>query len=153
MYGVTKWAEKPDHSAEIKIISNWSDKLDHGLRKVFGWAGYETQQEKHLRSRSEQLAETSPKDAQAYRAQYERIKALLDGTAQQSETAIKGAGEAAAKANEAVGQALAASISQSRIEGNIHITVSAPPAVQVQTAAVGNGNTTLNVGKTNTGAK
>lgn len=153
MYGVTKWAEKPDHSAEIKIISNWSDKLDHGLRKVFGWAGYETQQEKHLRSRSEQLAETSPKDAQAYRAQYERIKALLDGTAQQSETAIKGAGEAAAKANKAVGQALAASISQSRIEGNIHITVSAPPAVQVQTAAVGNGNTTLNVGKTNTGAK
>lgn len=153
MYGVTKWAEKPDHSAEIKIISNWSDKLDHGLRKVFGWAGYETQQEKHLRSRSEQLAETSPKDAQAYRAQYERIKALLDGTAQQSETAIKGAGEAAAKANEAVGQALAASISQSRIEGNIHITVSAPPAVQVQTAAGGNGNTTLNVGKTNTGAK
>ncbi|WP_274570669.1 phage tail tape measure protein [Neisseria leonii] len=153
MYGVTKWAEKPDHSTEIKTISAWSDKLDRGLRKMFGWAGYETRQEKHLRSRSEQLAETSPKDAQAYRAQYERIKALLDGTAQQSETAIKGAGEAAAKANEAVGQALAASISQSRIEGNIHITVSAPPAVQVQTAAVGNGNTTLNVGKTNTGAK
>ncbi|MDO4434386.1 MAG: phage tail tape measure protein [Alysiella sp.] len=79
MYGVTKWAEKPDKSAETQALVGLSEKLDRGMRSLFGWAGYETQQEKHLRRRAEQLQETSPRDAAAYRQQYAQLQAVLDG--------------------------------------------------------------------------
>lgn len=79
MYAVTQWADKPDKSTETRALMGLSDRLDRGLRSLFGRAGYETRQEKQLRSRAEQLSETSPRDAANYRQQLAQLKAVLDG--------------------------------------------------------------------------
>ncbi|OSI20404.1 phage tail tape measure protein [Neisseria dumasiana] len=63
------------------------------------------------------------------------------------------AGEAVTASNNAVGQALIAQVGQTKIQGQINVSVTASPMLNVQTSAAGNNNTTLNVGKTNTGAK
>lgn len=154
MYGVTRWAgQREKYDERAKGMVEFSGSLEKALRKMFGWAGYQTEQEKYLKNRAQQLKDTSPGDAQKYQAQYEKVKALLDGTAQQSEAAIKQAGEAVVSSNQAVSQALITQVGNTEIKGNIGITVTASPLLQVQTTAVGNGNTALNVGKTNTGAK
>lgn len=154
MYGVTHWAgQREKYDERAKSMVEFSGSIEKLMRKMFGWAGYETEQEKYLRTRAQQLKETSPRDAQEYQAQYEKVKALLDGTAQQSEAAIKNAGEAVVNSNQAVSQALIAQVGNTKIEGQINVSVNASPMLNVQTSAVGNNNTTLNVGKTNTGAK
>ena len=66
---------------------------------------------------------------------------------------LQQAGQAVSNNADAVGKALIAQVGQTKIQGQINVSVSASPMLQVQTTAVGNGNTTLNVGKTNTGAK
>ena len=99
------------------------------------------------------MRDLNPKEAQNYQAQYEKVKALLDGTAQQSEAAIKNAGDAVVNNSNAVQQALLAQVGQTKIQGDIGIQITAAPGLMVQASAVGNSNTQLNVGKTNTGAK
>lgn len=154
MGGVTHWAgQREKYSERAKSMVEFSGSIEKMMRKMFGWAGYQTEQEKYLKTRAQQLKETSPRDAQASQAQYEKVKALLDGTAQQSEAAIRQAGDAVVSSNQAVSQALISQVGNTEIKGNIGITVSASPLLQVQTTAVGNSNTALNVGKTNTGAK
>lgn len=154
MYGVTHWAgQREKYDARAKSMVEFSGGLEKVLRKMFGWAGYQTEQEKNLKTRAAQLKDLNPKESQAYQAQYEKVKALLDGTAQQSEAAIRQAGDAVVSSNQAVSQALIAQVGNTEIKGNIGITVTASPLLQVQTTAVGNSNTALNVGKTNTGAK
>ncbi len=66
---------------------------------------------------------------------------------------LKQAGDAVATESNAVWQALIAQVNQTKIQGQINVSVTASPLLQVQTTAVGNNNTALNVGKTNTGAK
>ena len=154
MYGVSEWASQRDkYDSRAKSMVEFSGGLEQMFRKMFGWAGYETQQEKYLKTRADQLRDLNPKEAQNYQAQYEKVKALLDGTAQQSEAAIKNAGDAVVNNSNAVQQALLAQVGQTKIQGDIGIQITAAPGLMVQASAVGNSNTQLNVGKTNTGAK
>lgn len=154
MYGVSEWASQRDkYDSRAKSMVEFSGGLEQMFRKMFGWAGYETQQEKYLKTRSEQLRDLNPKEAQNYQAQYEKVKALLDGTAQQSEAAIKNAGDAVVNNSNAVQQALLAQVGQTKIQGDIGIQITAAPGLMVQASAVGNSHTQLNVGKTNTAAK
>ena len=154
MYGVSEWASQRDkYDSRAKSMVEFSGGLEQTFRKMFGWAGYETQQEKYLKTRADQLRDLNPKEAQNYQAQYEKVKALLDGTAQQSEAAIKNAGDAVVNNSNAVQQALLAQVGQTKIQGDIGIQITAAPGLMVQASAVGNSNTQLNVGKTNTGAK
>ena len=154
MYGVSEWASQRDkYDSRAKSMVEFSGGLEKTVRKMFGWAGYETQQEKFLRTQAVKFQELNPKEAQNYQAQYEKVKALLDGTAQQSEAAIKNAGDAVVNNSNAVQQALLAQVGQTKIQGDIGIQITAAPGLMVQASAVGNSNTQLNVGKTNTGAK
>ena len=154
MYGVSEWASQRDkYDSRAKSMVEFSGGLEQTFRKMFGWAGYETQQEKYLKTRADQLRDLNPKEAQNYQVQYEKVKALLDGTAQQSEAAIKNAGDAVVNNSNAVQQALLAQVGQTKIQGDIGIQITAAPGLMVQASAVGNSNTQLNVGKTNTGAK
>lgn len=154
MYGVSEWASQRDkYDSRAKSMVEFSGGLEQMFRKMFGWAGYETQQEKYLKTRADQLRDLNPKEAQNYQAQYEKVKALLDGTAQQSEAAIKNAGDAVVNNSNAVQQALLAQVGQTKIQGDIGIQITAAPGLMVQASAVGNSHTQLNVGKTNTAAK
>ena len=154
MYGVSEWASQRDkYGSRAKSMVEFSGGLEQTFRKMFGWAGYETQQEKYLKTRADQLRDLNPKEAQNYQVQYEKVKALLDGTAQQSEAAIKNAGDAVVNNSNAVQQALLAQVGQTKIQGDIGIQITAAPGLMVPASAVGHSNTQLNVGKTNTGAK
>lgn len=154
MYGVSEWAsQREKYDSRAKSMVEFSGGLEQTFRKMFGWAGYETQQEKSLKTRAEQLRDLNPKDAQNYQAQYEKVKALLDGTAQQSEAAIQNAGDAVVNNSNTVQQALLAQVAGTKIGGEVGIHITAAPGLMVQTNAVGNSNTQLNVGKTNTAAK
>ena len=73
--------------------------------------------------------------------------------AEQTAQAITQSGEAVVSQSQAVQQALIAQVGNTKIEGQINVAVSASPLLQIQASAVGNGNTQLNVGKTNTAAK
>ena len=73
--------------------------------------------------------------------------------AKQAGDAITQSGHAMLVQTQAVGQALITQVGATKIEGNINVNVSAAPGLNVWTSSVGNGNTQLNVGKTNTAAK
>ena len=73
--------------------------------------------------------------------------------AEQTAQAITQSGEAVVSQSQAVQQALIAQVAATKIGGEVGIHITAAPGLMVQANAVGNGNTQLNVGKTNTAAK
>ena len=78
--------------------------------------------------------------SQKMQAESQRNQAILDGTGQQAAQAVKSAGDAAAT-----------TIKNSKIEGNISVSITAPAGFGVQATASGNGNTKLNLGGTGMG--
>ena len=122
--------------------------------RVLGSAGLLIHSESLNEGEYERILEMRRKQAEANGVDAKR-QALGIGPelAKQAGDAITQSGHAMLVQTQAVGQALITQVGATKIEGNINVNVSAAPGLNVWTSSVGNGNTQLNVGKTNTAAK
>lgn len=122
--------------------------------RVLGSAGLLLHSESLNEGEYERILEMRRKQAEANGVDAKR-QALGIGPelAKQAGDAITQSGHAMLVQTQAVGQALITQVGATKIEGNINVNVSAAPGLNVWTSSVGNGNTQLNVGKTNTAAK
>lgn len=122
--------------------------------RVLGSAGLLLHSESLNEGEYERILEMRRKQAEANGVDAKR-QALGIGPelAKQAGDAITQSGDAMLVQTQAVGQALITQVGATKIEGNINVNVSAAPGLNVWTSSVGNGNTQLNVGKTNTAAK
>lgn len=122
--------------------------------RVLGSAGLLIHSESLNEGEYERILEMRRKQAEANGVDAKR-QALGIGPelAKQAGDAITQSGDAMLVQTQAVGQALITQVGATKIEGNINVNVSAAPGLNVWTSSVGNGNTQLNVGKTNTAAK
>ena len=122
--------------------------------RVLGSAGLLLHSESLNEGEYERILEMRRKQAEANGVDAKR-QALSIGPelAKQAGDAITQSGDAMLVQTQAVGQALITQVGATKIEGNINVNVSAAPGLNVWTSSVGNGNTQLNVGKTNTAAK
>ena len=122
--------------------------------RVLGSVGLLLHSESLNEGEYERILEMRRKQAEANGVDAKR-QALGIGPelAKQAGDAITQSGHAMLVQTQAVGQALITQVGATKIEGNINVNVSAAPGLNVWTSSVGNGNTQLNVGKTNTAAK
>ena len=122
--------------------------------RVLGSVGLLVHSESLNEGEYERILEMRRKQAEANGVDAKR-QALGIGPelAKQAGDAITQSGHAMLVQTQAVGQALITQVGATKIEGNINVNVSAAPGLNVWTSSVGNGNTQLNVGKTNTAAK
>ena len=122
--------------------------------RVLGSVGLLLHSESLNEGEYERILEMRRKQAEANGVDAKR-QALGIGPelAKQAGDAITQSGDAMLVQTQAVGQALITQVGATKIEGNINVNVSAAPGLNVWTSSVGNGNTQLNVGKTNTAAK
>ena len=122
--------------------------------RVLGSAGLLLHSESLNEGEYERILEMRRKQAEANGVDAKR-QALGIGPelAKQAGDAITQSGDAMLVQTQAVGQALITQVGATKIEGNINVNVSAAPGLNVWTSSEGNGNTQLNVGKTNTAAK
>ena len=122
--------------------------------RVLGSVGLLIHSESLNEGEYERILEMRRKQAEANGVDAKR-QALGIGPelAKQAGDAITQSGHAMLVQTQAVGQALITQVGATKIEGNINVNVSAAPGLNVWTSSVGNGNTQLNVGKTNTAAK